>query len=494
MKAIFEIKKLIPSKQKFFKNGFKSLAAAAWMSIFIEMDSSFEDVVKDNVSATIDLCNEEEDDGHSTNLTSNIPTPSIPTTDTDTNNTNKTTTTTNDNSFLSAIEAESSITETSENSTSSTTNKVITVTTPTNHNTSTSKSSNIAPPQAIPTPQASTNNNYNTNDKPTTPTTATTNDSVTNKKSTLQTLVTRTRISKSYYDWISNLSTYVNMDKEKIRERVFMNLSETEGLDLMVLAENDNEKSNIIFHLHTFISSLFPLITTYITDHYNTRRREREAAAEAMAAVSTAAIEKTTQAIADIVGSEESMSCKYMKDYVGKDVTKKLKKALSKNLKGGKTVAFAKTLQSNKNTTTTPSYQSNPPRYNNNKDHLPPPSSLRSKQKQTVSPKFNNKWKRPNPQNNNNHTDHPHRHQTQNQRIMPSHQRNSHYRHPTPPGRQTSSRHIPLQFTPRHQQTQTNIGYNSERTNRHNNNHQSSYKKRKHHTPHQPRKGGRHDE
>ena len=140
------------------------------------------------------------------------------------------------------------------------------------------------------------------------------------------------------------------MDIEKIRDRAFKNLNEEEGLDLLVNSENDNEKMTIILRLHTFISSIFPLITSYTVNIYNTKRREHEAAAEAMAAVKTAEIEETTQAIADIVNSEESMSCKYMKDYVSKDVTKKLNKAMSKNLKGGKKVVFANAPLSNQKT------------------------------------------------------------------------------------------------------------------------------------------------
>ena len=152
----------------------------------------------------------------------------------------------------------------------------------------------------------------------------------------LQNNTIRVKTATSYYDWLADLSSYINMDVGKIRDRVFLNLNEEEGINLLVIAEKDNEKMRIILRLHTFISSFIPLITSYTSDIYNTSRREREAAAEAMAAVETIEIENTTKAIADLVNSEESMSCKFMKDYVSKDATKKVNKALSKNLKGGK--------------------------------------------------------------------------------------------------------------------------------------------------------------
>ena len=118
------------------------------------------------------------------------------------------------------------------------------------------------------------------------------------------------------------------MTTESIKEKVFSSLDEGEGLDLLILADNDHEKLGIIHRLHTFITSCIPLITSYSIEFYNSNRREREAAAEAMAAIKSTEIETTTQSIANLVDSEDSMSCKYMKDFVGKDVTKKLNKAL----------------------------------------------------------------------------------------------------------------------------------------------------------------------
>ena len=99
--------------------------------------------------------------------------------------------------------------------------------------------------------------------------------------------------------------------QRKLRKH-FSTLNEQEGVDLLVSADGDDEKDDIIFNLHKFISSLIPFITSYTINLYNTGKREREAAAKAMAAVKTAEIEDTTRVISDIIDSEESMSCKYM--------------------------------------------------------------------------------------------------------------------------------------------------------------------------------------
>ena len=394
MKAIFEIKKLIPSKQKNFKKGFKSLTAAAWVSIFIEMDSSFSTNKNNGISKTIDLSIEDDSTILPSNITTTKPPSSV-----------NSEPLPNENSIARAIEAEANIETTSTSTPSSTSN------------TSSSTSKTTTPSEDNPT-ENSTNisnqtdkNNANIiNLVPVTPKPITTK---------------RTKTSQSYYDWLSALSLYINVSTEKIREKIFSTLNEEEGLELLVLADKDHEKLSIILRLHTFIASCIPLITSYSAEFYNSNRREREAAAEAMAAVSSTEIEQTTQSIANIVDSEDTMSCKYMKDFVSKDVTKKVNKVLSKNFKGGKKVVFADAPQPNRRNS--PHQQ----QFNMRQNTPPPSRPNQNRRNNTKSPRFNNQWRRTDHQHSPppSHP-HSHHHQQQRQRTQ-NHQRKVSTANPT---------------------------------------------------------------
>ena len=501
MKAIFEIKKLIPSKQKVFKKGFESLAAAAWVSIFIEMDSSFSNKVNTKVSNTIDLTRNENDinlpsdnneNTTSSNATSTTSTLTNPTSSTSSNPTSSNTTSSNSitSSETPIAHPTNSTSPNPPSSNTTSSNFISSSTTRSSNPTSSNPTPTIPNIMNTPPPLPSSSSNQNgihsfirdieaetvnkehsnittttihqntnlTTPLPNSNQSKTKDDTSITNNGVQQKNTKRVKTSSSYYDWMSDLSSYINLDTEKIRERIFLNLNEEEGLDLLVIAENDNEKLNIILRLHTFISFFIPIITSYTANIYNTNRREREAAAEALAAVKTAEIEDTTKAIAEIVNSEESMSCKYMKDYVSKDVTKKVNKALSKNVRGGKKVVFA---DAPSHIQKAPSNSPNQLQRNKKSNSSTPkaPSPIHMNRDRWVSPKFKNKWRRSDTHTHPDQTQNPqyNNHQDRERTFRARNQR--HHPHPAPPP--SSNPHVPSNYRPSPHNQQQRLQHNN---------------------------------
>ena len=142
--------------------------------------------------------------------------------------------------------------------------------------------------------------------------------------------------------WLHNVSTYANVSVDDIivKSSESFNMKEAK-ITLAKAKSNNDDMLSVILNLSKFISTFFPLITSFTIESYNTEMRLKRAEETAKSSRDQDIIESTTDTVAKALSNEASIPCKHMKDLIGKECLKNLKKS-PKNSKADKKVTFVK--------------------------------------------------------------------------------------------------------------------------------------------------------